>query len=44
VKIRVSKNSVKAHLKRGDVEPDANGSCPTPPATTTAATTTTQSE
>ena len=41
VKVRVSKNSVKAHLKRGDVEPAADGSCPTPPAPTT---TTTESD
>ena len=40
VRVRVSKSSVKAHLKQGDVEPAADGSCPkpaSPPATTTTA-------
>ena len=44
VKVRVSKNSVKAHLKRGDVEPAADGSCPKPAGTTTQVTTTTESD
>ena len=43
VKVKVSKNSVKAHLKHGDVEPAADGSCPTPAGTTTQATTTAES-
>jgi hypothetical protein len=39
VKVLVSKNSVKAHLKKGDVEPAADGSCPKPAAPTTTTTT-----
>ena len=42
VKVKVSKNSVKAHLKRGDVEPNADGSCPKPDPQTTTTTTTTE--
>jgi len=38
VKVLVSKNSVKAHLKKGDVAPDAGGSCPKPASTTTTTT------
>ena len=38
VQVRVSKNSVKAHLRRGDVEPNADGSCPAPPTPTTTTT------
>ena len=43
VKLVVSKNAVKAHLKKGDVEPAADGSCPKPsvPAVTTTETETT---
>jgi len=44
VKVKVSKNSVKAHLKHGDVEPAADGSCPTPPPPPTTAATTTDSD
>src|SRR5215212_7483451 len=43
VKVKVSKNSVKAHLKHGDLEPAADGSCPAPAGTTTQPTTTTDS-
>jgi hypothetical protein len=35
VKVLVSKNAVKAHLKRGDVEPNADGTCPKPEAPAT---------
>ena len=43
VRITVGKAAEKAHLKHGDVLPDANGACPAPspaPTTTAAATTT----
>jgi hypothetical protein len=43
VKVLVGGNAVRAHLRRGDVEPAADGSCPkppvTPPTTTTETTT-----
>ena len=39
VLVRVSGNSVKAHLKKGDVEPATDGSCPKPAAAVTATTT-----
>ena len=35
VKVKVNQNAVKAHLKRGDVEPNADGTCPKPEAPTT---------
>jgi len=44
VKVKVSKNAVKAHLKRGDVEPNADGTCPKPDVAATTTTTTTDSD
>ncbi len=40
-KITVAASSVKAHIKNGDVRPDANGKCPAAAPTTTATTTST---
>ncbi len=41
-KITVAASSVKAHIKKGAVKPDANGKCPaTAPTTTTTTSTTT---
>jgi hypothetical protein len=42
VKITIAASAVAAHMKKGDVSPGADGSCPTAaPTTTTTATTTT---
>ncbi len=41
VKITVGKNAAKAHLKHGDVAPDASGKCPASTQTTSTVGTTT---
>jgi hypothetical protein len=40
-KITVAASSVKAHIKKGDVRPDADGKCPSTAPTTSTETTTT---